>query len=1361
MSNEATGTSSRTVLERGSPEDAYLKNSYKSADAQVQNQAGQTVSAGGSLGRTERLASLLQGESREQVLKLVRDRRKHALESGVVLGRAESKAECLERAIQAYRTLAIESLRVAGIGAAGNEPAVTLAADVAAIQGSGLFDAAAYAGGAEAEAMGMSPAEHYLRVGEAAGLLPSDAFDPVYYASHNPDVAEAGTSLLLHYVRYGRSENRPAQPVVGLDALEAAALAADVAAIEGSGLFDAVAYAARAEAEAMGMSSAEHYLRIGEAAGLLPSDAFDPVYYASHNLDVVETGTPLLLHYVRYGRSENRPAQPVVGSDAMEAALLAADVAAIEGSGLFDAVTYAARAEAEAMGMSPAEHYLRVGEAAGLLPSDAFDPVYYASHNPDVAETGTSLLLHYVSYGRSENRPMHPVAGSEAAKALEAAALAAALAADVAVIEGSGLFDAAAYAGRAEAEALGMSPAEHYLRVGEAAGLLPSDAFDPVYYASHNPDVAETGTSLLLHYARYGRSENRPMHPVAGSDAAKALEAALLAADVAVIEGSGLFDAAAYAGRAEAEAMGMSPAEHYLRVGEAAGLTPSDRFDPVYYELRNSDVGATNVGRLLHYIRDGYAEGRRCLPFVKTLDLSSIRLDPHRKTVAVIVHDGSRTGAPILAWNIVRNLEATYNVIVMLKRWGAIENSFQGPHAHVIRCFSDEDRFLPEFEIAAIVDKLCRSVNITYAIANSVETREFIPPLERNGVPVVALVHEFSAYTKPHGVLSKIFGSASEVVFSSRITVDSAINDYPPLSRRSYRVIPQGPSIVPPDIKNEYSYPSHQKNMPIQAGSFLVVGMGTVQIRKGVDLFIAVAAEVRRISPEAAIRFLWVGGGYEPDKDLQYSVYLREQLERSGLDGSMMVDEVDDIEPYLRRAQLFLLSSRLDPLPNVAIDAMISGLPVISFDDASGISDLLRADAATAQLVVPHLSVSAAAQTVVRLHDEPDQLSQLRQAVVQLAKTTFDMPRYIESLDALGQASCVRMQRVLAEEKVMLDSGRINLDLMRAVEDRHLPMSAAIRQHLTVSKNFKPWSGLGAGDWLRRPISGFHPLIYASECLNFDKSADEDPTIHYLKNGCPQGRWTHTVIEPSNAPLMNASVATALHGHFYYPELLADLLKKLTMNISKCDLYLTTTSTEKEDLLLALLAERGISATVSVVPNKGRDLGPFLTDLLPKLIDRYEVVGHLHGKRSPKLGFQFGERWREFLWQHLIGGKHPVMDHVLSAFSRDRHLGLVFPLDPHLIGWSENRNIAMSLANRIGVDRVLPEHFEFPIGTMFWARSDALRPLLRLKLSWNDYPEEPIDDDGTMLHALERLLPLMVGASNYKFATTVVSGVRR
>jgi lipopolysaccharide biosynthesis protein len=62
---------------------------------------------------------------------------------------------------------------------------------------------------------------------------------------------------------------------------------------------------------------------------------------------------------------------------------------------------------------------------------------------------------------------------------------------------------------------------------------------------------------------------------------------------------------------------------------------------------------------------------------------------------------------------------------------------------------------------------------------------------------------------------------------------------------------------------------------------------------------------------------------------------------------------------------------------------------------------------------------------------------------------------------------------------------------------------------------------------------------------------------------------------------------------------------------------------------------------------------------------------------------------------------------------------------------------------------------------MYLARTGALAPLLHAGFSFEDFPEEPIPLDGTAMHAIERLTPLVCEKAGYRWITTQVNGVSR
>ena len=56
----------------------------------------------------------------------------------------------------------------------------------------------------------------------------------------------------------------------------------------------------------------------------------------------------------------------------------------------------------------------------------------------------------------------------------------------------------------------------------------------------------------------------------------------------------------------------------------------------------------------------------------------------------------------------------------------------------------------------------------------------------------------------------------------------------------------------------------------------------------------------------------------------------------------------------------------------------------------------------------------------------------------------------------------------------------------------------------------------------------------------------------------------------------------------------------------------------------------------------------------------------------------------------------------------------------------------------------------FPAGSMFWARSAALEPLFDLGLSFDDFPPEQGQIDGTPAHGIERLFGEIAIAQGYR-----------
>ncbi len=329
--------------------------------------------------------------------------------------------------------------------------------------------------------------------------------------------------------------------------------------------------------------------------------------------------------------------------------------------------------------------------------------------------------------------------------------------------------------------------------------------------------------------------------------------------------------------------------------------------------------------------------------------------------------------------------------------------------------------------------------------------------------------------------------------------------------------------------------------------------------------------------------------------------------------------------------------------------------------------------------------------------------------------------------------------------QLIRDDGDFDADFFLPPSAPRMPRDAAIEAYLRQPR----------GDYRnRKPCSGFNPEIYATEALETPERAFRNPFAHFIEHGKPHGRWLTPLLRPPLDDPGSSKLRIALQVHAYYPELIDDFLECLFTNASRCDLFFSTRGELQARRIRDHMQnyDRG-TVQVSIAPNRGRDLGPFLSE--GALLDgSYDLIGHLHFKKS-LYGFPgFGEIWRKFLWKNLLGPDRPMVDVIAQAFEADPRLGLVFPDDPNLVGWSQDKALALHLARRMHLEVDLPEAFDFPAGTMFWARPAALQPLFGLRLQWDDYPPEPAPMDGTILHALERLLPFIAQHQGYHFAAT-------
>lgn len=233
----------------------------------------------------------------------------------------------------------------------------------------------------------------------------------------------------------------------------------------------------------------------------------------------------------------------------------------------------------------------------------------------------------------------------------------------------------------------------------------------------------------------------------------------------------------------------------------------------------------------------------------------------------------------------------------------------------------------------------------------------------------------------------------------------------------------------------------------------------------------------------------------------------------------------------------------------------------------------------------------------------------------------------------------------------------------------------------------------------------------------------------------------------------------AVHLHLFYVDMVDYVIQYLRNIPQPFDLFISIPIGVEADSVLIEKRFRQIAniekIELSVTPNRGRDIAPMLCTFKDDL-RKYDVFLHIHTKRSLHNG-QTTE-WSDHIFQHLLPSENGVK-RILSLFQKG--VDMVTPPSYFYVedtGWGKgNKNKCQELLDNAQTNVTIDEYcptIEFPQGSMFYSNYAYLSNLFELPLTYDDFPQEPIGIDGTIAHAIERLL-ILFGALKNKHARMV------
>lgn len=237
----------------------------------------------------------------------------------------------------------------------------------------------------------------------------------------------------------------------------------------------------------------------------------------------------------------------------------------------------------------------------------------------------------------------------------------------------------------------------------------------------------------------------------------------------------------------------------------------------------------------------------------------------------------------------------------------------------------------------------------------------------------------------------------------------------------------------------------------------------------------------------------------------------------------------------------------------------------------------------------------------------------------------------------------------------------------------------------------------------------------------------------------------------------------AVFLHLFYKESLDDVMGYIKEIPSGVDIYISTAPSQVDEFL-EKLKENQISITQIIeAGNRGRDAGALLVAFRPYLM-QYEYICFLHDKRtSGGLGPEtVGKSFMGMIWDSLLKDSEHICE-ILECFDMNKRLGVLAPPIPVMemyiktilgaewtVCFEKTRQLAHKLGCRI---RIHPDKPVFALSTSFWCRTKALEPLFAYPWKYGDFPEEPLRLDGTINHAIERILIYVAQERGYYSVT--------
>lgn len=222
----------------------------------------------------------------------------------------------------------------------------------------------------------------------------------------------------------------------------------------------------------------------------------------------------------------------------------------------------------------------------------------------------------------------------------------------------------------------------------------------------------------------------------------------------------------------------------------------------------------------------------------------------------------------------------------------------------------------------------------------------------------------------------------------------------------------------------------------------------------------------------------------------------------------------------------------------------------------------------------------------------------------------------------------------------------------------------------------------------------------------------------------------------------NTKIAVIIHL-FYFESWPTFQAKLQNLEGNKFDLFVSMPKNNAK--FIQDIRKSYPNANVFLVPNRGRDVLPFIKTIPIIQKQGYEYLLKMHSKKSNHR--TDGNEWLSDMIDKLLPENRTTMKEILKRLN-EKNTGIVGPSGHYIslsVNFRQNWHHAGNIISRIYTKKLSNnikrnyKKYGFFAGTMFWSRVDALEPILSQNFRANNFEKEKGQIDTTFAHALERV----------------------